>query len=113
MTTDGALGAVVCQPSCSDSVFACQAPLRCISPITSSVSVTSVTNTSAPFARSMTASDGVAGEQERTIRCIEAVGERFVLAVGRRARLESEVSVLDRRHLDVGTLIDDASRDVV
>src|SRR5262245_37587959 len=56
---------------------------------------------------------GVAGEQERTIRCVEAVGERFVLAVGRRARLESEVSVLDRRHLDIGILIDDASRDVV
>src|SRR5262245_47913433 len=45
------------QPSCSDSDLACQAPLRFISPITSSVSVTSVTKTSAPFARSMTVSD--------------------------------------------------------
>src|SRR5262249_4679950 len=56
---------------------------------------------------------GIAGEQERTVQCVEAVGERFVLAVGWRAGLESEVSVLDRRHLDVGILIDDASRDVV
>src|SRR5262249_50534687 len=56
---------------------------------------------------------GVAGEQKRTVQCTEAVGERFVLAVGRRAGLESEVSVLDRGYLDIGILIDDAGLDVV
>src|SRR5262249_21309126 len=51
----------------------------------------------------------VTREQERTAKCVEAVGERFLLAVGRRAGLEPEVSVLDRSHLNVGILIDDAT----
>ena len=74
-----------------------------------------MTSTSAPFANSVRASEGPVFESEDddAARRIEAVGIRLVLAVGRAPLREVEMRVLDRSHLDVGVLIDEAGSNVM